>query len=100
MDSANPLSDLFNLMAQPLNALAVEMTMNLICFKHPEYAGSSAPVLSCKVCCGLFIAVIKEKNSIGTPLDTSKWLEEKSRENQEGARRVINARYGFDPRSV
>jgi hypothetical protein len=75
------------------------MTMNLICFKHPAYDGSSTPALSCKVCCSLFISVIKERNTAGSPVDPSEWLDTRSRQNEEIAKRV-NSRFNFDPGSI
>lgn len=40
------------------------MTMNLTCFKHRTYKGDSAPDLSCKTCCTMFVAKIRaEQNS-------------------------------------
>lgn len=33
---------------------------NLICLLHPKYDGKGNPALSCKVCCGRFIAAIKD----------------------------------------
>jgi hypothetical protein len=47
--------------------------MNLICFRHPEYQGTSSPVLSCKTCCTIFLAVLKtqaEAKGTATPVET------------------------------
>ena len=33
---------------------------NIVCIKHPQYQGTQAPVLSCKVCCAKYISVIKQ----------------------------------------
>lgn len=74
--------------------------MNVICFRHPEYQGTTTPVLSCKTCCSLFIAAIKAKTPV--KVDADMWLKEKSREavatREEGTAK--RASYGFDPRSV
>jgi hypothetical protein len=35
--------------------------MNLICFSHPSYQGTSSPVLSCKTCCSIFLATLKRQ---------------------------------------
>lgn len=32
----------------------------VVCFKHPQYRGESAPDLSCKMCCSMFVARIRE----------------------------------------
>lgn len=29
------------------------------CFFHPDYAGKTVPKLSCKMCCEIFILVLK-----------------------------------------
>ena len=56
---------------------------NVYCFKHHDYRGEGTPVLSCKTCCSLFIAVIKEQNaSSQAPLAPKDWLAEKAREAQ------------------
>jgi hypothetical protein len=35
----------------------------LICFSHPTYKGKGSPLLSCKTCCGLFLAELRLKNA-------------------------------------
>ena len=56
---------------------------NLYCFKHPQYRGDGAPVLSCKTCCGIFIALVKEQNAQAqAPQNPKDWLAEKAREAQ------------------
>lgn len=37
------------------------MTTNVVCIKHPCYDGSIAPLLGCKTCCMIFLAVLKLK---------------------------------------
>lgn len=32
---------------------------NVVCFKHPVYRGETAPDLSCKMCCSMFVARIR-----------------------------------------
>lgn len=58
--------------------------MNLICIRHPHYDGNSSPVLTCKTCCSLYIAAVKEKNGMSSPgqkpASESDWLKEKKRE--------------------
>jgi hypothetical protein len=34
---------------------------NIRCIKHRDYTGSTAPVLSCKACCAIYINAIKMK---------------------------------------
>lgn len=36
------------------------MSHMIICINHRQYRGESAPILSCKACCGIFIAKLKE----------------------------------------
>ena len=36
--------------------------MKIICIKHPKYDVHSAPILSCKTCCNMFILSLKEEN--------------------------------------
>ncbi|MCX6104838.1 MAG: hypothetical protein NTY08_03295 [Proteobacteria bacterium] len=35
--------------------------MNLVCIRHPEYDGAASPVLSCKVCCSIFLAEVRSR---------------------------------------
>lgn len=73
--------------------------MNVICLKHSEYKGTTTPILSCKTCCGLFIAQVKAKTAV--TVDPNQWLQDKSREHRtEEAPQRVNARFGFDPRFV
>lgn len=32
---------------------------NIVCFKHSQYRGDTAPDLSCKMCCSMFVARIR-----------------------------------------
>lgn len=52
----------------------------IVCIKHSEYQGQSAPVLSCDQCCRIFIAECQKRHQVGEPLP-DKW-EVPSRENQ------------------
>lgn len=36
---------------------------NIACFKHPQYKGHSAPDLSCKTCCSMFVSRIREEQA-------------------------------------
>ena len=36
---------------------------NLVCIKHPQYAGDSNPDLSCKICCSKFVARIRAEQA-------------------------------------
>jgi hypothetical protein len=51
---------------------------NLVCIKHPKYEGKGTPVLSCKTCCGLYIAEIKRLNPPKENIND--WLDRKARE--------------------
>jgi hypothetical protein len=33
----------------------------IICFTHRQYTGQESPILTCKVCCGIFVASMKAK---------------------------------------
>jgi len=55
--------------------------MNLICFKHRTYNGSSAPVLSCNTCCKIFVEEIKSHHTRATEdFKPAEWLKQKSLE--------------------
>ena len=32
---------------------------NVVCIRHSDYRGNSSPNLSCRTCCGIYVAVIK-----------------------------------------
>jgi hypothetical protein len=36
---------------------------NLICFSHRNYKGESGPDLTCKTCCGIFVARIRAEQN-------------------------------------
>ena len=82
--------------------------MNLICFRHPDYDGTSSPVLACKTCCSLFLAELKRRNASGNPMDTTKWLEEKTKMAEEAIKEATRqegqkkqeARFGFNPSTI
>ena len=55
--------------------------MNLICFKHRDYNGGSAPVLSCNTCCKIFVEEIKSHHTRATEdFEPAEWLKQKSLE--------------------
>lgn len=49
--------------------------MNVICLMHPSYDRKSVPNLSCKVCCGLYIAEIRNEQ---IPVEWKPQLSESS----------------------
>ncbi len=71
--------------------------MNLICFRHPDYVGTSSPVLSCKTCCSLFLAELKARNAAGQSMDTTQWLEEKTKLAEDA---IKEAKFGFNPTTI
>ncbi len=36
---------------------------NLFCLKHPSYKGEKSPDLSCKTCCSMFVAKIRNEQA-------------------------------------
>lgn len=52
--------------------------MEVVCIRHPKYKGQGAPVLSCKACCGLYVAEIRAKQT--QEFEPTKWLEQKVEE--------------------
>ncbi len=48
----------------------------VFCFKHPEYRGSTKPVLKCKTCCKMYIDRIREENE-NRCLDPIAWVDAK-----------------------
>lgn len=77
----------------------------LVCFKHPEYVGNESPVLSCKACCSIFIAEIKNQNNAHVEaskakatarFDTKKWLEEKAKEARQAILNQANSRINLN----
>lgn len=57
--------------------------MEVICISHPKYKGESPPVLSCKTCCGLFIAAIKARSANNEIFQPAEWLDKKAKEAAE-----------------
>lgn len=53
----------------------------VFCFRHPQYDGSESPVLSCKTCCGIFVAAVKEQaaklSSSDPEMNMSDWFNTK-----------------------
>ncbi len=70
---------------------------NLVCFKHSEYRGDTAPSLSCKACCGIFISQIKEQNMAATGTITSprEWIEKKAKEAEAASRAKARAQNDY-----
>ncbi|SMF72938.1 hypothetical protein [Pseudobacteriovorax antillogorgiicola] len=52
----------------------------MICFRHPEYAGDETPELKCQCCCKIYVDRIREENH-RKKVDIDQWLTEKSRSN-------------------
>ncbi len=55
------------------------MMDNLVCLRHPRYDGQTPPELSCKICCSMYIQVIK-RNQAAKRLDASsasQWVRSK-----------------------
>jgi hypothetical protein len=67
-------------------------TSNLICFTHPHYHGESSPDLTCKVCCSLFVAKIRDEQR----LETEKVNLAKNQADQRGFRPMSDAQVGKD----
>jgi len=82
--------------------------MNLICFKHRDYNGSSAPVLSCNTCCKIFVEEIKAHHTRSTEeFEPAEWLKQKSREakaaiaiNQAKKIAVNESKFNFMPEGI
>ena len=74
------------------NLLLGELPMNLICIRHPDYKGTTSPQLSCKTCCGMFLAELRRKNAVAghEGFDPNAWLDDK----------VKNARVSAPPKSL
>lgn len=45
----------------------------LVCFRHPTYTGDVPPELSCRACCGIFIAAIKADRDRQSAEDAAQW---------------------------
>jgi hypothetical protein len=78
--------------------------MKVICFRHPDYVGSAAPVLSCKTCCSLFLAELKRQHAEkgAAPVNPSQWLDEKARQGREAttAKPEAKPNFGFNPSTI
>lgn len=82
--------------------------MNLRCFKHPSYVGSSAPVLSCNTCCKIFVEEIKAHQARTTDdFKPAEWLKQKSEEarkaiaDQQPTPIAVNqTKYNFRPETI
>ncbi len=53
------------------------------CIRHPTYNGITPPILSCKICCGIFVSNLKDKQKSQTSSQSEKQqvLEEKSEQH-------------------
>ena len=75
----------------------------VFCFKHPQYDGSEAPVLSCKTCCGIFVAVVKEQAQKMTAptsdLNMSEWFDSK-RKQASATGKQNGWKPGFNPDTI
>jgi hypothetical protein len=78
--------------------------MKVICFRHPDYVGTSSPVLSCKTCCALFLAELKRQHAAkgSAQADASQWLDDKAREAREaqGGQSEAKTNFGFNPTTI
>lgn len=53
--------------------------VNLICLKHQNYSGTTPPTLSCKTCCHIFVARLRDLAAKGRAgEDGREWLAQKS----------------------
>lgn len=57
---------------------------SLVCFSHPQYKGVEAPVLSCKSCCAIFVAAVKQQaeSAAVKGKDVNQWFREKNAERE------------------
>ena len=39
------------------------MKTKIICFRHPKYDGKISPTLECKVCCKIYVDLIRKNNN-------------------------------------
>lgn len=51
------------------------------CIKHRSYSGKTAPDLSCKTCCHLYVEALKAQAGVSKEngFDTYKWVTAKTR---------------------
>lgn len=75
--------------------------MNVICFRHPSYDGTTSPALTCKTCCGLFLAELKRQHTAngGQPVNTEAWLKDKTRQAHEAVT-TVQPGHTPNPRSL
>lgn|GEM_PF-1517420 len=80
----------------------------VFCFKHPHYNGSEAPILSCKTCCGIFVAEVKQqaqKMTSPSPdlnladINMSEWFDSKKKKSNAG-HTPSNWKPGFSPDTI
>ena len=55
--------------------------IKIACIKHRTYSGKSAPDLSCKTCCHIYVENLKVQAGVGQPngFDSYKWVTSKTR---------------------
>jgi hypothetical protein len=58
--------------------------VNLICLKHQNYSGTTPPTLSCKTCCHIFVARLRDLAAKGRAgEDGREWLAKKSQKDSQ-----------------
>jgi hypothetical protein len=56
--------------------------VNLICLKHQYYSGTTPPTLSCKTCCHIFVARLRDLAAKGRAgEDGREWLAQKAQKD-------------------
>jgi len=82
---------------------------NLVCLKHRDYKGQTAPTLSCTTCCSIYIENIKsqrEERIQSSVEETKTWIEKKRTEAISGYRKKNSKNNSnifsklFDPSSI
>ena len=60
--------------------------VNLICLKHQDYSGTTPPTLSCKTCCHIFVARLRDMAAKGRAgEDGREWLAKKSQNDPKAS---------------
>jgi len=91
----------------------------IYCFKHPSYDGNDSPVLSCKTCCGIFVATLKAQREDQAKLDDNaapapaasvaekpaankieQWFEQRRRANTASSKADGASKSGFRPELI
>ena len=75
----------------------------VFCFKHPQYNGAEAPILSCKTCCGIFVSVVKEQaqkmTAPSSDMNMADWFDSKKKQSTV-TRQQANTKPGFNPSTI